>query len=122
MHQPVVLRGENRTMIRSVSTYLYLGFQPRPRQTRLHEPRSLEAGDILTHRVNGDSTSFQHHRRKRFPEDFARIRERLHEAHATAIYWHSLMFVVMSASIATIDKVRRINQTYASSRPVRVIE
>jgi hypothetical protein len=64
---------------------------------------------------------FQHHRRKKFPEDFARIRERLISGYSTAIYWDSLMFVGISLSPETIHRVGEINREYAKQRPVKVI-
>lgn len=38
---------------------------------------------------------FQTLRRRRFSDDFASIKERLLSGHATAIHWHSLMFVAI---------------------------
>lgn len=70
---------------------------------------------------NSVVTVFQHHRRKKFPEDFFRISERLQVGYATAIYWHSLMFVSMSSSIETILRVTEINREYAKVRPVKVL-
>lgn len=66
-------------------------------------------------------TVFQHHRRKKFPDDFARIRKRLLGGYATAIYWHSLMFVSIASSRETIHKVGKINREYAKHRPVNVL-
>lgn len=66
-------------------------------------------------------TVFQHHRRKKFPEDFARIRERLVGGYSCAIYWQSLMFVCLSRSQEVIDRVGEINREYAQHRPVTVI-
>lgn len=66
-------------------------------------------------------TVFQHHRRKKFPDDFARIRERLLSGYSTAIYWHSLMFVSVSSSSETIHKVNEINREYKKHRPVKVL-
>jgi hypothetical protein len=66
-------------------------------------------------------TVFQHHRRKRFPDDFARIQERFGTGYLTAIYWHSLMFVTVCRSEARIEDVRRVNASYASFRPVEVV-
>lgn len=66
-------------------------------------------------------TVFQHHRRKKFPEDYSRICERLRVGFNTAIYWHSLMFVSMSSSIETISRVTEINREYAKARPVKVL-
>lgn len=79
--------------------------------------------DELIRRMNPSSvvTVFQHHRRKKFPEDFARIRERLLGGYSTAIYWHSLMFVSLSPSAKTVQRVSEINQEYAKLRPVHVL-
>lgn len=59
---------------------------------------------------------FQHHRRKSFPDDFARITERLLSGHSTAIYWHSLMFVAISKSASVIKQVAAINEKYAAPK------
>ena len=67
-------------------------------------------------------TIFQHHRRKKFPEDFARIRERLVNGHSCALYWHSLMFVCVSKSADVIARVCAINRNYASGRPVSELD
>jgi hypothetical protein len=64
---------------------------------------------------------FQHFRRKSFSEDFIRIRERLHGGYASAIYWHSLMFVSICRSKETNSEVIAVNQKYAKKYPVRVI-
>lgn len=66
-------------------------------------------------------TVFQHHRRKKFPEDFARIRERMHSGYSCALYWHSLMFVCVSSSPTTIQHVHAINCQYATQRPVKTL-
>jgi len=66
-------------------------------------------------------TVFQHHRRKEFPKDFARICERLQSGHAAALYWHSLMFVSISLSSETITRVDEINRIYAEDHPVEVL-
>ncbi|MGZ8256289.1 MAG: hypothetical protein ACXW1C_00775 [Gallionella sp.] len=70
---------------------------------------------------DGVITIFQHHRRKKFPDDFARIRERILSGYSTAIYWHSLMFVIISNSADTIEKVRAINHEYAQGHPVQIL-
>lgn len=66
-------------------------------------------------------TVFQHHRRKKFPQDFARIRERLITGRSCAIYWQSLMFVCLSRSENVIARVGAINQEYAQHRPVNIL-
>lgn len=66
-------------------------------------------------------TVFQHFRRQRFPDDFARIRERFLSGYSCAVYWHSLMFVNVSLSLESIRKVSKINRQYARCRPVETI-
>ena len=64
---------------------------------------------------------FQHHRRISFPNDFARIRERIESGYSTAIYWHSLMFVAVSKSERALNRVISANEKYAKINPVKVI-
>lgn len=64
---------------------------------------------------------FQHHRRKSFKDDFSRIKERIKSGHSTAIYWHSLMFVLITKSELTLDRVVMTNNEYAAFNPVTVI-
>jgi hypothetical protein len=97
------------------------GFEPETRCSEKHvQYREIQA---LLQRTPPDSviTIFQHHRRKHFPDDFARIRERLDGGHSTALYWHSLMFVTLAATESVIDRVRRVNAEYARDRPVSVV-
>ena len=97
------------------------GFEPERKSNVKHVLYS----DIATiiKQISPDSvvTVFQHHRRKAFPDDFARIRQRLQSGFSTAIYWHSLMFVNVSSSPETIERVREANREYASRRPVQVM-
>jgi len=64
---------------------------------------------------------FQHHRRRKFEDDFAHIRKRLENAYATAICWQTIMFVNISSSKETIGRVQQANNHYALARPVRVL-
>ena len=64
---------------------------------------------------------FQIHRRKKFVDDFALIRERLRSGYATAICWHSLMFVTVVSTTTLIARVLKANQEYARDNPVKVI-
>lgn len=64
---------------------------------------------------------FHHFRRIPFVNDFKRIRERLGDCHATAVYWHSLMFVVVSKSKETIARVTDANRCYSENYPVKMI-
>jgi hypothetical protein len=57
---------------------------------------------------------FQHFRRKRFPEDFALIRDRLGKHPAAAVFWGShLMFVTVGTSAEVIEQVAVANRRYA---------
>lgn len=97
------------------------GFEPERNPTSRH----LRYADLgaLVGRLPESSliTVFQHFRRRAFTADLARIRERLHGGHSTALYWQSVMFVAIASSSARIDEVRFINQQYASVRPASVI-
>jgi hypothetical protein len=64
---------------------------------------------------------FHHFRRIPFANDFKRIRERLGDCHATAIYWHSLMFVAVSKSKEAISRVTDANRNYSENYPVKTI-
>ncbi len=64
---------------------------------------------------------FQHHRRKSFSDDFARIHERIESGFSTAIYWHSLMFVLITNSENTLNRIIDINKEYAAINPVKLI-
>jgi len=66
-------------------------------------------------------SAFQHFRYKPFVKDFARIKERLGAGHATAIYWHSLMFVGISKSETAIMRVAEANKKYSEDKPVKII-
>lgn len=64
---------------------------------------------------------FQHQRRISFPDDFARINERIETGYSTAIYWHSLMFMAISKSETVIKRVISANSKYAERNLVKVI-
>lgn len=97
------------------------GFEPERSASKSHV-RYAEL-DVLLKMLPSDSviTIFQHHRRKKFPDDFARIRERILSGHSTAIYWHSLMFVIIANSADTIAKVCAVNREYAKNHPVQIL-
>ena len=98
-----------------------IGFEPEKSSTDAHI--RYPDVELLLKKADPSTviTVFQHHRRKKFPDDFAEIREKLHSGYSTAIYWQLLMFVCLSTSEETIDRVREINQRYAELRPVSVI-
>lgn len=97
------------------------GFEPERHGTDKHVRYADLDGLIKLAPSDTVFSVFQHHRRKKFPDDFARIRERLLSGYATAIYWHSLMFVNVASSRKTIRQVARINREYARHRPVKII-
>jgi len=64
---------------------------------------------------------FQYFRRKPFERDFLEIRERLYGGFATAVYWHSLMFVLVTRTPDVLARIIQLNKAYASEQPVKVI-
>ena len=97
------------------------GFEPEKSYNEKHVLYSDIAS--LLGQISDDSviSVFQHFRRKSFVEDFARIKERLHSGYATAIYWHSLMFVAIGKSQKVIARVGEANEKYSREYPVEVI-
>jgi hypothetical protein len=77
----------------------------------------------LLRQISDDSviSVFHHFRRKSFVEDFDIIKHRLDSGYATAIYWHSLMFVAIGKSRKIIAQVSEANEKYSRSHPVKVI-
>jgi len=64
---------------------------------------------------------FQHFRHEAFTKTFARIKERLKNSHATAIYWDQLlMFVAIGKSEDAIKRVSEANKKYSNSKGNRV--
>lgn len=97
------------------------GFEPERSSTDKHV-RYADL-DSLIKSIPPDTvvTVFQHHRRKKFTDDLARIRERMLSGYSTAIYWQSLMFVILSSSPETIARVCAINCEYAKSHPIHIL-
>ncbi|MCK5145910.1 hypothetical protein KAR48_04090 [bacterium] len=97
------------------------GFEPEKSITEKHV--SYKDISSILEQVSSNTiiSIFQHHRRKSFPGDFARIKERIEFGCATAIYWHSLMFVLISKSDKVIMQVVAANRKYAAINPVTVI-
>lgn len=96
------------------------GFEPESNNEK--HVRYLDVEELLQ-QITNDSviTVFQHFRFVKFDEDFARIRKRLISGHSTALFWHSLMFVAISASPEVIESVREVNAKYASNKPVEIV-
>ncbi len=97
------------------------GFEPEKSYSEKHVLYSDIA--LILGQISDDSviSVFQHFRRKSFVKDFARIKERLHGGYATAIYWHSLMFVAIGKSQKVIARVGEANEKYSRKYPVKVI-
>ncbi|MBU0501150.1 MAG: hypothetical protein KJ558_03735 [Gammaproteobacteria bacterium] len=101
------------------------GLEPEKKYNEKHL-RYLEISSMLD-QISNDSviSVFQHFRRIKFTNDFASIKERLlsvvPSVDVTGVFWHQLMFVVISKSITTIGKIRQLNSDYARSHPVEII-
>lgn len=97
------------------------GFEPEKSYSEKHVLYSDIAS--LLGQMSDDSviSVFHHFRRKSFVEDFAIIKHRLYSGYATAIYWHSLMFVAIGKSRKVIAQVGEANEKYSRTHPVKVI-
>jgi hypothetical protein len=97
------------------------GFEPEKSCGEKHVTYK-EVDDLLCKlKPQGVISVFHHFRRIPFEKDFKRIKERLVGCHATAIYWHSLMFVAVSKSIEAISYVINANRNYSECYPVKMI-
>jgi hypothetical protein len=96
------------------------GFEPKG--CTLQHVRYSEVREVLD-QVSPDSlvSVFQHFRRKTFVDDFRDIRRQLGDCLSTAIYWRELMFVAVTRSQATLERVIAANSGYAEQRPVKVL-
>ncbi len=130
LHTPEGLNGGNRDSYFSCiesgpDQVLFLdpdnGFEPELIFSEKHVLYSEVDRIIRTMSLGSVVTVFQHHRRKKFPHDFARIRERLESGYSAAIYWHSLMFVSVSPSPEIINRLCEVNREYARLRPVEAL-
>ena len=64
---------------------------------------------------------FQDLIRKQVENNYICIAKRMPGGFTTAIYWRSLMFVVVAKSSSMIEKVVAINRQYAQDYPVRLL-
>jgi hypothetical protein len=100
------------------------GFQPNKKFNEKHVLYS-EVDSLLKQISSGSVISvFQHFRRVPFVKDFESIKRCLSEfsiCYTTAICWHYLMFVCLSKSKETIEKVLRINENYAKTYPITIV-
>lgn len=127
-NESAFITNQNRTQYFSgfsadVNQLLFLdpdnGFEPEKSYSEKHVLYSDIAsilGQISDYSV---ISIFQHFRRKSFVKDFARIKERLYDGYATAIYWHSLMFVAIGKSQKVIAQVGEANEEYSRTYPVK---
>ena len=94
------------------------GFEPEKSCSEKHV--AYRDISLILDQVSNNSvvSVFQHFRRIPFPKDYAGIRGRLESSYSTAIYWHSLMFVVVSKSETAIQRVVSANENYAKTNPV----
>lgn len=97
------------------------GFEPERSSTNSHVRYADLDALLKSLPPDGVVTIFQHHRRKKFPDDFTRIRERMLSGYSTAIYWHSMMFVIVANSPKIIEQVCAINFEYAKNHPVQIL-
>ena len=97
------------------------GFEPQKSYSDKHLLFS-ELDSILSQISERSVVSvFQHFRRKPFAQDFLEISERILIGYATAVYWHSLMFVLVTRSFDVHNQLVSANEDYASGQPVKVI-
>jgi len=97
------------------------GFEPRKSYSNKHFLFS-ELDQILEQVLDTSVISvFQHFRRKSFEQDFLDIRERILSGYATAVYWHSLMFVQITRSPTMFKRICKVNKAYAYEQPVKVV-
>ena len=98
------------------------GFQPEHSLGEKHVSYR-EIDDIIKRMPSSSVISvFQHHRRLRFEDDFARIQRRIISGYATALCWSALMFVSICRSKRQLQRLRSENRSYACDRPVRLID
>jgi hypothetical protein len=91
------------------------GFEPEKSCTTQHV-RYEDVRQVLDQLTEGSEISvFQHFRYVPFADDYARISERLGSCHSTAIHWDALMFVAVTRSQRTLDRVRAANRDYADA-------
>ena len=101
------------------------GLEPEKRFNEKHV-RYSEISAILDQiSMNSVISVFQHFRRIKFTNDFARIKGRLlaviPSVHVTAVFWHQLMFVLIGKSEKIIGQVRQLNSKYSEKYPVEII-
>ncbi len=101
------------------------GLEPERSYSEKHV-RHSEISTILDQiSYNSVISVFQHFRRIKLKDDFARIKERIlaviPSAFVAGIFWHQLMFVVIGKSEKTIGNIQQINKSYADMYPVQII-
>ena len=101
------------------------GLEPERKYNKKHVRYSEISAMLDQISRNSVISVFQHFRRIKFKDDFARIKERLlaviPSAHLAGIFWHQLMFVVIGKSERTMGNIRQLNKAYAETYPVEII-
>ena len=97
------------------------GFEPRKSFSDKH--LLFSELDHVLEQISKESviSVFQHFRRKPFEQDFVEIIERILNGFSTAVYWHSLMFILVTRSLDVYKRLIAVNELYAMGRPVKVI-
>ena len=114
-----------RGIERKPNTLIFLdpdnGFEPGSCLSKKHV--AYEEVEQLLKSISPDNaiSVFQYHRRKKFADDFAEIRRRRRSGYATALYWHSVMFVTVASRTELIVRIMATNEEYARDKPVEVI-
>lgn len=76
----------------------------------------VDIAGLLERNPSALITVFHHFRRIKFQDDFAQIRKRLVDAHASAICWDGrVMFVNITKCLETIEKVQELNLDYVTA-------
>lgn len=101
------------------------GFEPEKSCTEKHV-KYEEINPILNQISDNSVISvFHHFRRITFIDDFKKIKENIliasPLAHVNAIFWHQLMFILISKTEKTNKKIRLTNKHYSKSNPVSII-
>jgi hypothetical protein len=99
------------------------GFEPEKSRNEKHVLYSDVVAILKQMSEEAVISVFQHFRYILFNKDFARIKERIPSGYATALHWHSLMFVTISKTKEIIKKVSELNHQYYSQKyPVKVLQ
>ncbi|MBN1974151.1 MAG: hypothetical protein JW787_10965 [Sedimentisphaerales bacterium] len=133
LHKPeMILTNTNRKiyfsgLAKKQKQFLFLdpdnGFEPKH-----SNEKHILFSDIVNilEQITEDSviSVFQHFRRVTFQKDFEKIKNKLlncYSCYSTAIYWNFLMFICLSKSQSSINKVLYANIKYSKLKPTKII-